>query len=208
MVPKEYYILKDLLFYEETCETDTKARQERFNQREEIRQEGTLRRALGENGRASSSTAYPPVKKKKSSAKSVKALVSAPASPSISTLFASTLVDSFVPASKGDLDPPDFKRSDLGISHFEPEPEPIERNVINEPEVEKGMATGLRANFKERHRKCLHEAITIDTPPAKRTCLKGVQEEPMRDASSVLVPSQDTTNSINMPAVEKETGPA
>ena len=117
-------------------------------------------------------------------------------------------MDSFVPASKGDLDPPDFKRSDLGISHFEHEPEPIERDVINEPEVEEGMATGLRASFKERHRKCLHEAITIDSPPAKRTYLKGVQEEPMRDASSVLVPSPDTTNSINMPATEKETGPA
>lgn len=34
------------------------------------------------------------------------------------------------------------------------------------------MSIDLRAGFKERHRKCLHEAIDMVPPPAKRVYLE------------------------------------
>ena len=51
-MPGEHFVLKDLPFYERAHEADAKARQERLNQREEKRQEGTLRKAPGEKGPA------------------------------------------------------------------------------------------------------------------------------------------------------------
>lgn len=50
VVPGEHHILKDLPFYEEAREENAKAHQERLDQREEKRQEGTLRKASGEKG--------------------------------------------------------------------------------------------------------------------------------------------------------------
>lgn len=50
VVPGEHHVLKDLPFYEEAREENTKVRQERLDQREEKRQEGTLRKAPGEKG--------------------------------------------------------------------------------------------------------------------------------------------------------------
>lgn len=50
VMPGEHHVLKDLLFYEEAREENTKVRQERLDQREEKRQEGTLRKAPGEKG--------------------------------------------------------------------------------------------------------------------------------------------------------------
>ncbi|KAJ9687280.1 hypothetical protein PVL29_015957 [Vitis rotundifolia] len=155
----EYYVLKDLPFYEEACEADAKA-------------QGTLRRALSENGRISSSATCPPVKKKKSSVKAVKTSVPAPASPFASTPSASTSTDSSAPTLEVNLDLSNSGQSDSGILYSEPEP--IALGAINEPKLEEGMPTDLRPDFKERHRKRLHEAITVDTPPAKRTCPEGV----------------------------------
>lgn len=168
-------------------------------------QEGTLRRASGEKGRVSSSTVCPSIKKKNSSVKAVKASVPAPTSPSASTPFASTSADSSALASEGNLDLPDFEQSDSCIRHFESEP--VELGAINELEVEEGMATDLRVGFKKRHRKCLHKAIVVDTPPTKRTYLEGVQEELMRDTSPAPLPPSDFARSSSMPATEKETGP-
>ena len=65
MVPREHFVLKDLSFYAKACEADVKARQERLNHREKKRQEGTLRKTLGEKGRGSSPTVRPPTAKKK-----------------------------------------------------------------------------------------------------------------------------------------------
>lgn len=45
---EEHFLLKDLPFFNEAREADVQARQESLNQREERRQEGTLRRAPGE----------------------------------------------------------------------------------------------------------------------------------------------------------------
>ena len=187
------------------CTRQILKHQEHLDQRDERRQEGTLRRASSEKGRISSSTACPSVKKKKSSAKAVKASVPAPTLPSASTPSTSNSTDSSALALNGNLDLPNFERSDSGIRHFESEP--IELDTINKPKVEEGMAIDLRVGFKERHYKCLHEAIAVDTPPAKRTYLEGVQEEPMRYASPTLVPPPDATRSSNVPTAEKKTGP-
>ena len=70
VVPGEHFVLKDLPFYKRACEADVKARQERFDQREEKRQKGTLRKTPGEKGpgekgRNSSPTVCPPAAKKK-----------------------------------------------------------------------------------------------------------------------------------------------
>ena len=111
------------------CTRQILKHQEHLDQRDERRQEGTLRRASSEKGRISSSAACPSVKKKKSSAKAVKASVSAPISYSASTLSASTSTNSSALASEGNLDLSDFERSDSGIRHFKSEP--IELGTIN-----------------------------------------------------------------------------
>ena len=64
MVYREHFVLKDLLFYEKAREADAKARQEHLDQREEKRQEGTLRKAPGEKGRNSSPAVHPQAAKK------------------------------------------------------------------------------------------------------------------------------------------------
>ena len=145
-MPREHYVLKDLPFYKEARKVDGKARHERLDKREEKRQEGKLRRTPGEKDRASSSVACPSAKKKKSSAKAVKVSTPVPTSSSASTLSASTSTDSSVSNSEGDSGLSDFERSDSSPRHFEPKL--ISLDVINEPEVEEGMATDLRANFK------------------------------------------------------------
>ena len=136
--------------------------------------------------------------------KVVKASVLAPASSSVSTPSTYTSTDSSASTLEGNLDFSNFERSDSGILHSEPEP--IALGAINEPKLEEGMTTDLRPDFKERHRKCLHEAITVDTPPAKRTCPEGVQEEPMRDASPAPVPPSDAARSSHVPPAKKKIG--
>lgn len=95
-----------------------------------------------------------------------------PAPLSASTPSASTSADSSVLDSEGGSGLPDFERSESGPCHFEPEL--IALSAINESEVEEDMATNLMVGFKERHCKCLHEAIEVDASPTKRTCSKGV----------------------------------
>lgn len=111
-------------------------------------------------------------KKKKSSAKLVKVSTSVPILSSASTSSAFTSTDNSVPNSEGDSGLSEFEQSDLGHRHSEPEP--IELDVINKLEVEEGMATDLRVDFKKRHHKRLHEAIQVVACPAKRTCPEGV----------------------------------
>lgn len=68
------------------------------------------------------------------------------------------------------------------------------------------MSTNLRAGFKERHHKHLHETIDMAPSLTKRTCLERVQEELEREVPPVAVPPSDVAGSSNAPAVEKETG--
>ena len=70
VVPGEHFVLKNLPFYERASGADAKARQERLDQQEEKRQEGTLRKTPGEKGpgekgRDSSPTVRSPTVKKK-----------------------------------------------------------------------------------------------------------------------------------------------
>ena len=62
LVSGKHHKLKDLHFYEEARVADMKERQDRLDQREKKRQEGTLRQVLG-IGLATSSTAHPLTKK-------------------------------------------------------------------------------------------------------------------------------------------------
>ena len=57
VVPEEHFVMKDLPFYERAHEADPKVHRERLHQREEKRQDGTLRKAPGEKGRDSSPAA-------------------------------------------------------------------------------------------------------------------------------------------------------
>lgn len=208
VVPGEHFVLKDLLFYEKVRQAGAKARQERLDQRKEKRQEGRLRKTLGEKGRASSSTACLPTKKnKKPSVKTTNALTPVPASPFASTLLASNSADSSVQAFKGNFDILDFKRSGSGACPSKSEPKPIAFKVINEPEEKEDMSTDLRAGFKERHHKRLHKAIDVVPPLAKRARPERVQEEPEREVPLMPVPPLDITRPNSAPVAEKEADP-
>ena len=61
----EHFVLKDLPFYTEMRKVDAQARKALFNEREERRQEGTLRRASGDKRSAPLPSTDAPVGKKK-----------------------------------------------------------------------------------------------------------------------------------------------
>lgn len=90
-MPDEHFVLRDLPFYEEAHKADAKARQERLEQRENKRQEGTLQRAPGKKGHMQSVTTHLPIEKKKNMVlvKVTKASTLAPTFPSTSSPFAS-----------------------------------------------------------------------------------------------------------------------
>lgn len=67
------------------------------------------------------------------------------------------------------------------------------------------MSNYLRVGFKERHHKCLHEAIDMTPTPTKKTCLERVQEESVREVPQVAVPLSDVLGSSSMLTVERET---
>lgn len=66
--------------------------------------------------------------------------------------------------------------------------------IILEPkkEEEEGMTLNLRADFKEKQRKRLFEALSTAPPPDKRTRLEVSHEEPVSDAPTTQVPPFDT----------------
>lgn len=96
--------------------------------------------------------------------------------------------------------------SDPETHPSEPEPKSIALGVINELKEEEDMSNNLRVGFKERHRKCLHEAINMAPSPVKKTCPKRVQEEPAREVPPMVVPLSDVARSSSAPVVEKDTG--
>lgn len=65
VVPREHIVLKDLPFYKKAREMDAKSRQERLDQWEEKRQEGTLRKAPSEKDYGSFPAVRPQAVKKK-----------------------------------------------------------------------------------------------------------------------------------------------
>ena len=64
----------------------------------------------------------------------------------------------------------------------------------------------LIAEFKERHHKCLYEAIDMVPPPAKKACLEMAQEKPTRGAPPMVVPQSNVAGPSSAPATEKEAG--
>lgn len=116
-------------------------------------------------------------------------------------------MDNFALTSKGVSSSSRLDLSDPGTFPSKPEPKSIALRVINEPKEEnEDMLNDLRTYFKERHRKCLHEAIDMVPPPAKRACSEGVREEPGREVPSMLVPSLDVVGPSSVPAIEEKAG--
>ena len=64
----------------------------------------------------------------------------------------------------------------------------------------------LRAEFKEKHRKRLHEAIDMVPPPAKKACSERAQEEPAREVPPIVVSPSDVAGPSRAPAAKKEAG--
>lgn len=136
-----------------------------------------------------------------------KASILVPKSPSTSTPSASNSADSSVQASNGDSDSLKLDPSDPGIFHPEPEPDPIDLRVIDEPKAKENMSVDLRAGFKERHHKRLCKAIDMVPPPAKRACSEGAREEPRREVPPMPVPPSDIMGPSSTLAAKKEVGP-
>lgn len=206
-MPGEHFVLRDLHFYKEAREADAKARQEHLSQREERRQEGTLRRAPGKKHLMPSSATRPLAEKKKkiTFVKVTKALTSVPSSPSTS----SSASGSSGYASEGFYS---FLRPDLsnsGTTPSEPEPEPIASGATNESKkIVVDMSVDLRVGFKERHRKRLYEAIDMVLSHAKKACPKMAWEGTEREAPTTPAPQPDAMEPSSVPAAEEETGPA
>lgn len=163
-----------------------------------------MRRAPGEKGRGSSSTACPLTekKKKKTIAKAIQVTTPTPKSPSTSTTSASNRSTSSTQASEGDSSSLRLDSSDPGTRPSEPKPESMALKVINESEEEEDM-NDLRAGFKERHYKCHHEAIDMVSPSAKKACPERAHEEPARKVPPVAVPLPDVAGPSTAPIAKK-----
>ena len=106
-------------------------------------------------------------------------------------------------ASQGDSSSLRLDPSDPGTHPFKPEPESIAVKVINESEEKEDM-NDLRTEYKEKHRKRLHEAIDMVPPPAKKACSERAQEELAREVPPVAVPPSDVAGPNSAPAAKKE----
>lgn len=164
-----------------------------------------MRRAPGEKGRGSSSTACPPTekKKKKTITKAIHVATPVPESPSTSTASTSSRSTSSALASEGDSSSLRLDPNDPGTRPSEPEQKSMALKVINESEEEEDM-NDLRVGFKERHYKHHHEAIDMVSPPAKKACPERAHEEPARKVPPVAVPPPDVARPSSAPIAEKE----
>ena len=57
--------------------------------------------------------------------------------------------------------------------------------ILNLEKEEKEMAPNLRVNFKEKQHKRLFKALSVASPPPKRTCSEVSHEESIPDAPMV-----------------------
>lgn len=164
-----------------------------------------MRRAPGEKGRGSSSTAYPPTekKKKKTITKAIQVATLALESPSTSTASTSSRSTSSALASEGDSSSLRLDPNDPGTRLSELEPKSMALKVINESEEEENM-NDFKSGFKERHCKRHHEAIDMVSPPAKKACPERAHEEPARKVPPVVVPPPDVAGPSSAPIAEKE----
>ena len=200
----EHFLLKDLPFYERARETDTKARQERLDQREEKRQEGTLRKAPGEKGRDSSPAARPPTTKKKKKTKKTKKTLAqvlriaalTPEALSSSCRSGPSQPDHTISESEEAKEPEATSNSlqlvifHPGPSSPQPEPEYVGLQVVDEPK-EMRDTSNLRAGLLRRHGKWLRVPINLGPPPTKKVCLDQGGEDPTPEVPALAVTCPD-----------------
>lgn len=139
--------------------TYSKAQQDRLDQREKKRQEGTLRQASGVSRQATNSTTCPPAKRKSTLQPTGKALDLSPSLFSISL----SLEVGINQGSTGS--------SSIGANPDQ-ELEPAVPFIVlelDEEEKEEEMALNLRADFKERQHKRLSESLLAVFPPTKKS---------------------------------------
>ena len=159
VVSGEHFVLKDLPFYERARKVDAKARQERIDQQEEKRQEGTLRKAPGEKGRDSPPAARPPAtkeKKKKTLAQVLQIAVPTLEASSSSCRSGPSRPDHTIPESEEEAKEPEATSSSLQLIVFnqgpnspQPDPEFVGLQVADEPE-EMRSTSDLRARLMQR----------------------------------------------------------
>ena len=178
-------VSRDPLLQYVSNKTNTKARQERLDQREKKRQEGTLRQAPSGSRPATNSIVRPPTKKKSVPQLNKKALDLFPS--------ASTSVSSFVVGiEQGSTSSPS-----IGVNQGW-ELEHVVPCIILKPkeeEEEEVMASNLRVGFKERQSKRLSESIAIAPLPAKRTYAEDPYAVPVSDTLLGPMPPSDAARS-------------
>ena len=207
VVLREHFVFKDFPFYERAHDVDTKARQERLDQQEEKRQEGTLRKAPGkkgpsEKGRSFSPVVRPPATKKKKKTIGALKIVSPPPNLSSSSLdSASSRPDSPAQVPDDTSSSPQLDTFHPGTSSSQPEPEFIGLRVPNEPEEERDM-NDLRTGFLEKHRKRLNKAIDIVPPPAKRVCPERTEEDSATKAPLSTIPQSNEAGPSTVAATQ------
>ncbi|KAL6319982.1 hypothetical protein AAG906_037059 [Vitis piasezkii] len=146
VVPGEHFVLKDLPFYERARKADAKARQERLDQRDERRQEGTLRKAPCEKGCYSPPAAHPPARKEKKKKKKTKKTLSQVlriAAPNLEASSSSSLPPEPESAGLQVADKPEEMRSpksSLGSGWEDPAPK-VPAPATTRPDGDRASAT-------------------------------------------------------------------
>ena len=146
-------MLKDLPFYKRARKANAKAHQERLDQREEKRQEGTLRKAPGEKGCDSSPAVRPPATKEKKKKKKKKTITQAiwvvssiPDLSSSSFESVPSRSDNLAPEPEDTSGSPQLETFLLGPRSFQPQPDFVSLRVVHEPEEVRDM-NDLRTGF-------------------------------------------------------------
>ncbi|KAL6332490.1 hypothetical protein AAG906_008521 [Vitis piasezkii] len=199
---------------------DAKARQERLDQQEEKRQEGTLRKAPGEKGDYSPPAARPPTKKEKKKKKMMKKTLSQVlriAAPNLEASSSScrsepSRPDHTIPESE-EAEEPEATSSSLQLVVFHPgpsspQPEPSPGlQVVDKPE-EMRSPSELRERLMQRHGKRLHVPINLGPPQAKKVRLDWDGEDPAKvPAPATTCPDGDGA-SASAPASPDAAGPS
>ena len=136
LVLGEYFVLKDLFFYEVTHLADSEAHQDSLEDQKRKCQEETLRQALTTGRLSCNSAIRPPTQKKKEPTANTirRARTPPPASPSSSSTSSSSSSPSFSSSS----DEPETR-----VNRIVP-------HIICKEEQEKNMDSNLRVGFREK----------------------------------------------------------
>ena len=157
LVLGEYFVLKDLFFYEVTHLADSEAHQDSLEEQERNCQEGTLRQASTTGRLSSNSAIRPPTQKKKEPAANTVWRARTPPFASLSSSLASSS--------------PSFSSSSDELATRVGRIVPL---IICKEEEEKNMDSNLRAGFREKEHKCSSESIVVNYIPSKKAYPKPV----------------------------------